>query len=55
MYQENHEILGYVNEVIIQVSHDAGACYGLLKCSEMVFKRGKMLRGEGLEVLEELK
>ena len=55
VYQENHEILGYVNEVIIQVSHDAGACYGLLKCAEMVFKRGKMLRGEGLEVLEELK
>ena len=55
VYQENHEILGYVNEVIIQVSHDTGACYGLLKCAEMVFKRGKMLRGEGLEVLEELK
>ena len=53
MYQESHEILRDVNEVIVQASHDTGACYGISKCAEIVFECGKMVRGEGLEVLEE--
>ena len=53
VYQESHEILRDVNEVIIQASHDTEACYGVSKCAEIVLERGKMVRGEGLEVLEE--
>ena len=53
-YQENHETLKDVNEIILQVSHDTGACYGVAKCAEIVFERGKMVIGEGLQVLEEL-
>ena len=52
-YQENHETLKDVNEIIVQASHDTGACYGVAKCAEIVFARGKMVRGEGLQVLEE--
>ena len=52
VYQESHEILKEVNEAIVQASHDTGACYGISKCAEIIFKRGKMIKGEGLEVLE---
>ena len=55
VYQENHELFRVVNEVIVQTSHDTGACYGVSKCAETAFKRVKMARGEGLEVLEETK
>ena len=53
VYQDSHEILRDANEVIGQASYDTGACYGVPKCAEIVFERGKMVRGEGLEVLEE--
>ena len=53
MYQESHEILRYVNEVIVQASHDTRACYGVSKCAKIVFESDKMVRGEGLVVLEE--
>ena len=52
-YQENHETLQDVNEVIVQASNDTGACYGVTKCAEIVFEHGKLVRGEGLQVLEE--
>ena len=41
-----------MNEIIVQASHDTGACYGVTKCAEIVFELGKMVRGEGLQVLE---
>ena len=53
VYQESHEILRDINEVIVQASHDTGACYGVSKCAKIVFERSKMVRGEGLEVLKE--
>ena len=53
VYQESHEILKEVNEAIVQASHDTGACYGISKCAEIIFECGKMIKGEGLEVLEE--
>ena len=43
VYQESHEILRDVNEVIVQGSHDTGVCYGVLKCGVIVFQRGKMV------------
>ena len=52
-YQESHEIIKEVNEIIVQASLDTGACYGVAKCVEIVFERGKMVRGGGLPVLEE--
>ena len=52
-YQENHETLKDVNDIIEQASHDTGACYGVAKCAEIVFERVKMVRGEGLQVLVE--
>ena len=52
-YQESHETLKDVNEIIVQASHDTGACCGVAKCAEIVFECGKMMRGEGLQVLEE--
>ena len=53
VYQEIHEIVRDANEVISQASHDTGACYAVSKCAEIVFERGKMVKREGLEVLEE--
>ena len=53
VYQENHEKLKIVNETIVKASLDTGACYGVKKCAEIVFKRGRMIRAEWLEVLAE--
>ena len=52
-YQESHQKLKDVNEMLVQASHDTGACYGVLKCAEIIFEHGKMIKGEGLQVLEE--
>ena len=32
---------------------DTGGCYGVKKCVEIAFRKGKMIKGEGLAVLEE--
>ena len=53
VYQENHQKLEIVNEIIVKASMDTGACYGVKKCAEIVFKKGRMVKGEGLTVLEE--
>ena len=53
VYQESHIALKNVNEIIVQASHDTGACYGVSKCAEIIFEHGKMVREEGLQVLEE--
>ena len=37
----------------MKASMDTGACYGVKKCAEIVFKKGKMIKGEGLTILEE--
>ena len=39
--------------MIVQASHDTGACYGVSKCAEIIFEHGTVVRGEGLQVLEE--
>ena len=53
VYQESHGLLKEINEIIIQASFDAGACYGVSKCAEIMFEHGKMIKGEGLQVLQE--
>ena len=52
-YQESHKALKIVNEIIVQASHDTGACYGVSMCAEIIYQNGKMVRREGLQVLEE--
>ena len=37
----------------MKASMDTEACYGIKKCTEIAFKKGKMIKGEGLTVLEE--
>ena len=39
--------------MIVKAGMDTGACYGVKKCAEIVFKRGTMIKGEGLAVLDE--
>ena len=51
--QESHIALKNVNEIIVQASHDTGACYGVSKCAEIIFEHGKVVREKGLQVLEE--
>ena len=53
VYQESDNALNNVNEIIVQASHDTRACHGVSKCAEIIFEHGKMVRGEGLQVLEE--
>ena len=52
MYQGNHQKLEIANETIVEASMDTGACYGVKKCAEIIFRKGKMVKGEGLLVLE---
>ena len=42
-----------MNEMIVKASMDTGAYYGVRKCAEIVFRKGKMVKGEVLAVLEE--
>ena len=53
VYQENHKTLKDISEMIVQANNDAGAYCGVDKCAEVVFKRVKMVKGEGLQVLNE--
>ena len=39
--------------MIVKASIDTGACYRVKKCAEIVFRKSKMIKGEGLAVLEE--
>ena len=39
--------------MIVKASMDTGACYGVKKCAEIVFRKNKMIKGEGSAVLEE--
>ena len=52
VYQESHETLKDVNEMNVQAINDTGACYGLAKCPEIIFERGKMVKVEVLQVQE---
>ena len=38
--------------IIVQASLDMGACYEEKKCAENVFFRGKIVKKEGLDVLD---
>ena len=53
VYQENHQKLELKNETIVKASMDTGVFCGVNKCAEIVFRKGKMVKGEGLPVMEE--
>ena len=53
LYQKNHKRLEVVNEMIVQAGLETGACCGVSECGEIVFERGKMIKGERLPVLQE--
>ena len=53
VYLESHNALKNISKIIVQARHDTRACYGVSKCSEVIFEHGKMVRGEGLQVLHE--
>ena len=39
--------------MIVNTNMDTGACYGVNRYAEIVFRKGKMTKEEGLAVLEE--
>ena len=51
VHPESHKALKGINEMIVQASNDTGTCYGVAKCVEIVFERGKMVKG--LQVMNE--
>ena len=53
VHQENRQKLEIANKTIVKANMDIGACYRVKKCAEIVFRKGKMVKGEGLPVLEE--
>ena len=53
VYGDNHKKLEVTNKTIIKASTDVGAAYGVSKCAEVVFERGVMKKGKGLDVWEE--
>ena len=53
VYWESHKALKDVDEIILQASNGTAPCYGVAKCAEIVFERRNMVKGEGLQVLNE--
>ena len=51
-YQEDHQQMEAANEIIVRASDDTGAVYGVKKYAEIVFKRGEIIKGEGLMILD---
>ena len=54
VYQESHNALKNINEIILQASYDTRAYSKVSKCAEIIFKHGKMVREEGCQMLEEV-
>ena len=52
-YQKSRLELEVVNEMNVKPSMDTGTCFGVKKCAEIVFRKGKMTKSKGLAVLEE--
>ena len=38
------------NMIVIGISQDNGLTFGVSKCAEVVYKRRKIIKGEGLQV-----
>ena len=53
VYQKTHKTLKDVNEMIVKAGNDTGACQGVAKRLDIIFERGKMVKGEEFQVLNE--
>ena len=53
LYRENEESLELLHDTIVQASFDTGARYGVKKCAEVVFRKGVMVKGNGLSIMED--
>ena len=53
MYEESHKRHEIVTEIIVNLSSDTEGCYGVENCAEVMFKDGKMIKGMGLDILQE--
>ena len=53
VYQESQKTLKDKNKMIVQASNNTSGCYRVAECVEVVFKIGKMVKGQGLQVLNE--
>ena len=53
VYQEVKNTFELVNYTIVQAIYVTGARYGVKKCAEVVFNRVVMVKGKGLDVMEE--
>ena len=53
VYQGSHDLLKEINETIVQARIDTSASYGISMSAEIVFKRGRIVEGKGLHVLQE--
>lgn len=56
VYQESHKEQKAVNEaingVILITSSDTGALYGVKACVEIEFRKGMIVKGDNLDVLQ---
>ena len=53
IYQDSHQKSEVVNEMFVKASMDTGACYGLKKCADILFRKGNIIKEEEWAVLEE--
>ena len=51
IFQESHQKIEVGNEMIVKASMDTGACYRVKKSAETVFRKSKIIKGDGLAVL----
>ena len=48
--EANEKELQKTNSIVTSLSQDVGMTFGITKCAEVVYKRGKMTKGEGLQI-----
>ena len=48
--EANEKELQETNMIVTGISQDTGMTFGVSKCAEVVYKRGKMTKGEGLQI-----
>ena len=51
-YQQNHQKLKKANEILVQASMDTGAIYRLKNVLKLYLKNGRIIKGEGLQILQ---
>ena len=52
-YQQNRQKLKTANEIVVQAKVVTRAIYSVKKCAKTVFKKGRIIKGEELQMLQE--